>query len=114
MYEYRDDTLSFDKYEVQEPEPQKVTGGPSNSTIYFFDITTLGEAFTELLMDAGESANLSMVRHGETKVGYCTVGLAESIVGQLFAQGAVHGLSVLASSATMKVMSESGDEVVSL
>lgn len=89
MYnDYRDDTLSFDRYEVQE-EAQPVSGTPEYDGITHYQFSGRSEALAMVVERAAEAANMAVVRHDMVRVGFVTVGISEGIAGLALLKGFV-------------------------
>lgn len=107
--EFRDDTLSFDKYEVQgDTVPQRIEGKPEEP-IFYFTVESDTPATSAVSERALERGGMAVARVNSTEVAYCTIGWDESLLGQVLATGLRH--SVLATRATMALSGHEAQEL---
>lgn len=91
MSDYRDDTLSFDRYTVQPEEPSRMHNAdmPADDEhgVWLFRFTANSEGLADMVYTTCKEAGLSVVRHDIDRVGFATCGVEESVLGQVLLKG---------------------------
>lgn len=95
MFDYRDDTLSFDRYTVQPEEPSRMHNAddmPADDErgergVWLFRFTANSEGLADMVYTTCKEAGLAVVRHDIDRVGFATCGVEESVLGQVLLKG---------------------------